>query len=714
MSTFESPSPSWLESLGSWCARRAGRTLLLWTLLLLVVLAGSKVSGGSFYDSISLSGLSSQTGTALLAAHSPQSRGYSGEVVFYALHLTKDASVVKSAVQDLSGLAHVTSVSNPLATSSLSANGTTGLATIHFDEQPRLLGHGYLTSLDHAVATAERAGVRVNFGGGLDVVVRPHVKDLRSEEIGVVVAAAVLAVAFGSLLGALVPLLAAILSVLAGIGLVTWLAAYFQFGSAAPTLAAMIGLGVGIDYGVFLTTRFRQSLMDGDNVVRAAGRVATTSGRAVLVAASTVAVALLGLYASGVTFIGQLGLAAVVTVAFAALSSATLVPALLGILGERIDRWRVRPPVAESPGDSGFWHRYAAALGRHPWRYLTGAALAVVILALPALSLTTGHVGDGADPTSYSDRLAYDQVAAAFGAGRNAPFTVVVDVGHGASATSTLSTHLVSALRSTPGVAAVGPVTPSPDGVVESLTLYPTTGPQNSATSALFSHLQDHVIPTALRGTSARGYVAGATAEQIQFDQVITSRTPLIVALVILLAFLLIMSVFRSVVLALKAAVMNLLSIGAAYGVVVAVYQWGWGSSLLGVDQRVPIEAYVPMMMFAIVFGLSMDYEVFLLSRIRESYLESGDTHASVANGLSLTGRVISAAALIMVSVFVSFVTSPLVTVKELAVGLAASVIIDATIVRLVMVPSAMFLFGRLNWWIPTWLDRLLPRLRVE
>ncbi len=705
---------SWLETLGGLCARRAGRVIALWVVLLLVVIAGSRVSGGAFYDSISLSGLSSQTGNALLGAHSPGTGGSSGLVVFYAKDLVAHQSVVTEAQNNLARLAHVTAVSSALSSSTLSSNGTTGLSTVHFNEQTRLLGHDYLTSLERAVSPATNAGVQVNFGGGLDVVVRPHVKDLRSEEVGVLVAAGVLCVAFGSLLGALLPLFAAVWSVLVGLELLTWLAAVFQFGSAAPTLAAMIGLGVGIDYGVFLTTRFRQALLDGASVEDAAGRVATTSGRAVLVAASTVAVALLGLYASGITFIGQLGLAAVTTVVLAALSSATLIPALLGLTGSRIDRWRVRRPVAESPGDTGFWHRYAAALGRHPWRYLTLASFAVLLLALPALSLTTGHVGDGADPTSYSDRVAYDQISSAFGAGRNAPLTVVVDVGHGASASSALSTRLVTTLSTTPGVAHVGPVSPSTDGVIESVVVTPTTGPQSSATADLVSRLQNSVVPRALEGTSAKGYVAGGTAEQVQFDQVISSRTPLIVGLVILLAFVLITSVFRSLVLALKAAVMNLLSIGAAYGVIVAVFQWGWGSSLLGVDQHVPIEAYVPMMMFAIVFGLSMDYEVFLLSRIRESYLSSGDTHASVADGLSLTGRVISAAALIMVSVFISFVTTPLVTVKELAVGLAASVVIDATIVRLVMVPSAMFLFGRLNWWIPSWLDRLLPRLRVE
>ncbi|NNN04007.1 MAG: MMPL family transporter [Acidimicrobiaceae bacterium] len=709
------PAPSWLERVGRLSARRPGRTLTVWVAVLILVLLGSRLSGGSFYDSISLSGLSSQTGNALLSAHSPGAHGSSGLVVFHSTNsLTGKSQSISDAVSALEKLPHVTAVSNPLAPTSLSQSATTGVATIYFDEQPRLLGHGYVTDLNGAVASATRAGVSVNFGGGLDTVVRPKVKDLTSEEVGVLVAAGVLAVAFGSLLGALLPLLAAVASVVVGLSLVTWLAAFFQFGSSAPTLAAMIGLGVGIDYGVFLTTRFRQAVMDGVDVVKAAGRVATTSGRAVLVAASTVIVALLGLYASGITFIGQLGLAAALTVAVSAVSALTLVPALLGALGTRIDRWRVRKPVAESPGDTGFWHRYALALGRHPWRYLAAAAVVVLTLATPALWIQTGHVGDGADPANYSDRVAYDQLSTAFGPGFNGPFTVVLDVGHGASATSPLAQNLASTLKSTFGIARVTSPVASPDGVVLSAVVYPTTGPQSGATATLFSRLQNTVLPRVLKGTKVRGYVAGATAVQIQFDQAIWSRTPLIVGLVILLAFLLILSVFRSLVLALKAAAMNLLSIGAAYGVVVAVFQWGWGSSLLGISEHVPVEAYVPMMMFAIVFGLSMDYEVFLLSRIRESWLSSADTHTSVADGLAVTGRVISAAALIMVSVFVSFVSSPLVTVKELAVGLAASVIIDATVVRLVMVPSAMFLFGRLNWWIPAWLDRVLPRLRVE
>ncbi len=555
----------------------------------------------------------------------------------------------------------------------------------------------------------------MQYGTGLENVTRPKATDLKSELVGFAVALIVLLLIFGSVLGAVLPLATALVSVLAGISILGIAAASITFGTSSPTLAAMIGIGVGIDYAVFLTTRFRQQMINGADPAEAAGFCTTTSGRAVLLAASTVAVALLGLYASGITYVGLLGLAAVFGVITAAAGAVTLVPALLGLAGHRIDKYETRrTPVAETGSAGDGWHRYAAAIGRRPWLFLGAGRAVLCVLAIPLLSMQTGHVGDGADPASYTDMQAYDLITEGFGPGYNGPFTIVVDVGHGASADTSLAAHLQSDLSATSGVAKATPFSPTPDGALLIGTVMPSTGPQDQATTTLYNTLVNTTLPQALQGTGYQGYVTGLPAAQTQFDQIVTSCLPVIIAVVIAVAFLLIMTAFRSLALAVKAAVLNLFSIGAAYGVVVAVFQFGWGRSLLGISQNVPVEAYVPMIMFAIVFGLSMDYEVFLLSRVKETWDRTRDHHEAVAAGLASTGRVITCAALIMIAVFISFVTSTNVVIKQLSVGLAVSILIDATVVRLLLVPAVMYLLGRASWWLPKWLARLLPRLDVE
>jgi putative drug exporter of the RND superfamily len=709
----------WLQRVGAACGGHPWRVLAVWVVLLGGLLGASAAVGASYSNDVDLSGTQSATGLSLLEAHVPGTTQYSGLVVFNSQSgtLQSHSTQLEDSITALGQLPDVVSASNPLSSTNptVSSSGTIGYSTLQFSVQPATLGQSYVDQLNNATSAARSANIQVAYGGGLDQLTRPKTKDLQSEAIGFGVALIVLLLIFGSVIGAILPLVTALISVLAGLGILGIVAASLTFGTASPTLAAMIGIGVGIDYAVFLTTRFRQEIIDGADPVEAAGFCTTTSGRAVLVAASTVAVAMLGLYASGIPFIGLLGLAAVFGVVTAALGAITLVPALLGLAGRRIDKLKVRrTPVAETGSKGDGWHRYASMIGRLPWLFLIGGLAVLCVLAIPLLSIQTGHVGDGADPPSYTDRMAYDWISEGFGPGYNGPFTIVINVGSNASADSSLASKVQSALAGTANVATATPLSPTPDGVLLTGTVIPSTSPQDQATTTLYNTLVNTTLPQALKGTGYQGYVTGQQALQIQFDQTVTDQLPVIIGVVIAVAFLLIMTAFRSPLLAVKAAVLNLFSIAAAYGVVVAVFQWGWGSSLLGVDQDVPIEAYVPMIMFAIVFGLSMDYEVFLLSRVKEIWDREHDQHLAVAGGLASTGRVISCAALIMIAVFLSFVTSNQVVIKQLSIGLAASILIDATIVRLLLVPAVMYLFGTASWWIPRWLDRLLPHIDVE
>ncbi|HET9060874.1 MAG TPA: MMPL family transporter [Acidimicrobiales bacterium] len=704
-----------LALLGEACARRPFIVVLAWVGVLVAVLVGSVAAGGRYSDNVNLPGTESYTGSQLLSSHDKAASGYSGTIVLQGAIAACRQAVEGSRVA-IARLPHVVSVSDPWAPGgpSVAPDGRTAYMQVHLDVVPAALGQKYFSEVKVAAEPMARAGLRVEYSGGFDNFVRPRSADGRSELIGFAVAIVVLIVGFGSVAGAGLPLVTALFSVLVGVSTLGIASSVATFGTASPTLALMIGLGVGIDYALFLTTRFRQAVINGVAPVEAARGAVASSGRAVLVAASTVSVALLGLFASGVSFLGMLGLAAVFAVVTAALGSVTLVPAFLGLLGQNIDRFRVGKVVAEAGSDGDGWHRYAKAVGRKPWAFLAAGMALLAVLAVPLLSIHLGHVDDGADPPSYSDRQAYDAIAKAFGPGVNGTFAIVVQPGKGTSATAevAIGQRVYTDLQATRGVARATPL--SAKGGLLIGTVVPVTPPQQPATQALFHRLLGSVLPSALKGTGAKGYVTGATASQIQFASVLTGALPVVILVVVATAFLLVLVAFRSLLLAVKAAVLNLVSISAAYGVIVAVFQWGWGRSLLGVGENVPIESYVPIIMFAIVFGLSMDYEVFLLTRVKEAWDATGSHRDSVAQGLSSTGRVITCAALIMASVFIAFVASGKVVIKMIAVGLSSSVVIDATVVRLLLVPSVMYILGPSCWWLPSWLDRLLPHIDIE
>src|SRR5450631_3590181 len=499
--------PGRLARLGSASALHPCRVIAIWLTLLVLSAVGRQVAGGTFSDNIDLPNTQATTGAALLTAHEPGAAGASGLVVFHVAtgSLSADRSAIEQSVSAIHGLPHVLSASDPFATAAptISADGRTAYSAVQFDARPKTLGTDYLTRLDHAVAPARAAGVQVEYGGALDELTRPAVNDRTSVLIGFAVAVIVLLVGFGSVIGAVLPLVTAVVSVLIGSSILALVAGVISFGTASPTLAVMIGLGVGIDYALFLTTRFRQQIMDGATPVAAAGRTVATSGQSVLIAAATVSIALLGLYASGITFIGQLGFAAVFTVVVAAAGALTLVPAGLGLVGRQIDRYHVRRPVAEaaihradgaSPdsdssdsgpdpaSDSGDgWQRYAARVQRRPWAFLAGGLALLAVLTIPLLSIRLGHVDNGADPTSFTDRRAYDLIDQGFGPGVNGRFTIVVDLAHSTAPATTLATTTQQTVAATPGVEKASALKASPDGAILVGSVVPTTGPQDPA-----------------------------------------------------------------------------------------------------------------------------------------------------------------------------------------------------------------------------------------
>jgi len=537
-----------------------------------------------------------------------------------------------------------------------------------------------------------------------------------TEVVGLLAAAIILLLAFGSLLAMVMPIFIAIFSIVIGIALIGLLANVMEVVSFTSLIAAMIGIGVGIDYALFIVTRFRQQLHDGMSPEDAVATAITTSGRAVLFAGCTVVIALMGMFLMGLAFVTSLGVGAALAVLTTMVASVTLLPAMLGFIGPNIDRFAL-PGLHRTAGTAqtrgGFWFRWSRRIQRRPWPFALGALALLLVLMSPLTSLRLGNPDAGNDPAGTTTRVAYDLLAKGFGAGYNGPLTVAATLPHPSDLA--VLQRLDVALRGATDVAAVGPVVTNSktDPTAAVITVTPKSAPQSAQTASWVRYVRSDVIAPTVAGTGVVVHSGGSAAVSIDLTKKLSGRLPLFFGAVIALSFLLLMTVFRSVLVPLKAAFMNLFSIGASFGILVAVFQWGWGASLIGVAKQ-PITAFSPMMLFAILFGLSMDYEVFLLSRVKEEHDRTHDNGLAVADGLAATARVITAAAAIMVTVFLTFVFQPDATAKLIGLGLALAILIDASVVRMVLVPATMELLGEANWWLPRWLDRLLPRLSVE
>jgi putative drug exporter of the RND superfamily len=709
-----------MAAMARWCFRRRAWVLVAWLALLVILGVTGRAAGSAYSDTLTVPGTGSTAALTLLGKAFPGHAGDQDTIVWRASPGSARAPAVRARITAMLGKVAaapaVTSVISPYSArgaAQVSRDGQVAYATVVFDAQANSVPVSDVTRVVHLAEAARAPGLQVDLGGqAVENALRPSVGI--SAAVGVVAAAVVLFIAFGSLLAMLLPLAVAIAALISGLMTTGLLSHAVSIPSAGPTLGILIGLGVGIDYALFIVTRHRAGLKAGLSPRDAAAGALNTSGRAVLFAGTTVCIALLGMLVLRISYISGLGIAAAITVLFTVAAATTLLPALLGFLGPRVLSRRERRRLAAGEpapgGTSGWWTRLAAFVQRHPAPLAAVAAAVMLTLAIPVLSLRLGSSDAANDPASTTTHQAYELLATGFGPGFNGPLQLVGTTG--SPAATAAFARLAGTLKAEPGIAAVS--APVPGHGASLISVIPATSPEAAATSHLISALRDTVIPAAEHGTALRVYVGGVTAINGDFATAIAPKLLLFIAVIIVLGFLLLMLAFRSLLIPAVAAVMNLLAAAASFGVLVAVFQYGWGLRLLNLGQPGPVESFLPVLMLAVLFGLSMDYEVFLVSRIREEWAATGDNHQAVRAGQATTGRVIIAAATIMILVFSAFILSGQQVIGEIGIGLAAAVLLDAFLLRTLLVPALMHLTGRANWWLPGWLDRALPRLSIE
>ncbi|MEV8100497.1 MMPL family transporter [Kitasatospora sp. NPDC085879] len=727
-----------LLRLGASAARHPWRVIAAWLVAATLVVLAAVAFGGRNADSMTAPGLDSQRAAELIERAGTGQEGMTAQVVVTPLDGAAtffDHDSARTALTrlqtEVKRLPHVLGTSDPAGALDaggdtavrgglVSVDGRIAVVRVQYPDQSRLSAEDLDALVDLGDRLRAELPLRIEMGGSLFYAFSDP-DGGASELIGLLAAAAILFLAFGSLVAAALPIGMAVFGLTVGVATMTVLAGVTDVPTFAPVLGSMVGLGVGIDYALFVLARHREYLARGLDPREAAGRAVATAGRPVVFAGGTVVVSILGLAVANVPFMTVGGLAVSIVVLIMVVASVTLLPAFLGAAGPRLARAgrigralqirkpgrlaRRRDPAAGAAHAAG-WRRWIGHVSRHPVLYAVGAAGLLLTATLPVLGLRVGLPDDGSLPRSRTERRAYDLVAEGFGPGTNGPLVIAADP----AGDPGVLDRLVATVAADPGIASVAPPHIDLATGIATLVVFPTTSPQDKATADTIARLRTDVLPTAIGHGPARAHVGGAAASLSDVGQRTSRRLPVLVAAVLAMSFLLLMLVFRSVLVPLKAVLLNLLSIGAAYGIMVAVFQWGWGGALIGLEATVPIVSFIPMFLFAILFGLSMDYEVFLLSRVREEYLRTGDNGTAIVEGVSRTARIITSAALIMVAVFLSFAVAEDPSTKMFGLGLATAIFIDATVVRMVLVPATMTLLGRTNWWLPKWLDRMLPR----
>jgi putative drug exporter of the RND superfamily len=719
------PAPSTergvLARVARWSVGHRLVVLAGWVVLLAAVTAATSALGGAQYsNNFSLEGTESQRATDLLQRQFPDQAGDVDQIVFRAKAGDVTDPAVRERVEpmlaEVSKLPHVSDVVSPYGAAgaeAVSRAGRIGFATVSFDEDAANLP---TSAIDRVISTANEArsdGLQVELGGAaIEQAQEPNLGSATA--IGLGAAIVILLITFGSFVTMGLPIVTALLGLGTGVGVIAIGTRLIDMPDFSTELAVMIGLGVGIDYALFIVTRFRENYRNGLGVDDAVVAAMDTAGRAVLFAGTTVIIALLGMFALGVSFLYGLAVAAALGVLLTMLAALTILPALLSRFGERIGRRRrARPTATVEPADArtGFWPRWAALVQRHPWRAGIAGLGIMLVLSTPALSLNLGSSDAGNGSEELTTRKAYDLLAEGFGEGFNGPLQLVATLPEPNDQAALRS--IAATATETNGVVSVSPPRLSPDGRTATFSVFPSTAPQDSATADLVNELRDEALPPVAKSTGTTLLVGGPTAVDIDFSDVLGQELPLFIGIVVALSALLLLLVFRSLVIPLQAAFMNLLSIGAAIGVTVAIFQWGWLGSVLGIEAG-PIDAFIPVLMFAIIFGLSMDYEVFLVSRIHEEWTRRRDASAAVVGAVSNTGRVITAAAAIMVAVFGSFALGDERVLKMFGISFATAVFLDAFVVRSLLLPAVFELLGRATWWLPGWLERRLPHLAID
>jgi RND superfamily putative drug exporter len=696
--------------LGDFSARRPWAVIGVWVAGLATVLVLASAAGGAFVDDFSAPGSQSKRAQQLLEERFPDAANGTALAVFVAKpgdSVAAHRDAITEAVADAADVAGVAGVGEPLISGTVSDDGAVAYVAVNFDTPATDIGTGPIDDLYDALAPARADGLGAEVGGDA-AFINGGTKASGAELGGVLAALIILVIAFGAAVAALVPIALALIAVAFGLSAVTIIASMYDVSTGAPSVGALIGLGIGIDYALLVVSRYRENRVKGQTNRAALSNAMASVGSAVAFAGGVVVVSMLALLVIGVTFLTSIGLTVSLVVLVTVLAALTLLPALLTVLGDKVDRGKLRRKrhlAATSQVEGNGWWRFSHRVARRPLAWLAAGVAVLLALGVPALSMQTGFPDAGDESKDNSARIAYEALGKSFGPGINGPMLLVADLTRSGVSRGGLP-QLAERVAAVPGVASVGEPSLSPAGDTAVLTVVPTTAPTDDLTSQTLDGVRA-VIP-------ANASVTGLTALTEDLSRQLSDKLPLFIGVILLAAFLLLMVVFRSVLVPLKAAVMNLLSIGAAYGVVVAIFQWGWLSSITGVDETLSVVSPFPILFFAILFGLSMDYEMFLLSRIREEYDATGEPTESVARGVAATGRVITSAALIMTAVFLSFVFNPSPLLMMMGVGLATAVIVDATIVRMVLVPATMELLGHANWWLPKWLDRLLPHLAVH